>query len=272
MKKKFSKFKNTGLIFEMLSKQMVLDVLQTGNSQATRLIKKHFNKSSQLHKEMACYQTLTGYDQNGKINATKLIDLVVEQYKNLDHAQLQKEKFNLIKDIKSTYNSINDLFGIKTENYQKLGSIYRLFETSINKDNIVEYATLHETVNKQLNVKKDIISEQIEQNDPDVNAFALRLAIKSFNEKYQELNERQKTLVIKYLTQNTNSPEFKEYVLTEIKSIKANLSKGYAENKTLDIKVKEVIKLLDDMVIKPIDESTLSGLIKFYQLEDMISD
>lgn len=270
MKIKHSKFRNTGLIFEILSKQLVMDVLSTGTTNSSKIIKKHFNKNSELFKEIGLYQSLLTPKISLK-SIPKLVDVVVNEYKKLNHEQLRKEKYNLISDIKKYYPDINTVFSIKTENYQKLGNIYRLFEYSPSIAP-VEYAECHSKLIEQLSHKPtktndfDVLNEQ----DETVRNLTLKMLIKKFNEKYSSLNESQKTLISKYLNSNPESIEFKEYVLTEIKTLKSRLATAKINNVSLEIKLLETTKLLDDMVTKNITENTISGLLKFYELEKLL--
>ena len=53
-----SKFKNTGVLFELLVRQVASDTLNNIDSKAIVLIKKYFAKSTELSKEFNLYQTL----------------------------------------------------------------------------------------------------------------------------------------------------------------------------------------------------------------------
>ena len=53
MKIKHSKFRNTGLIFELLVKQIASDTLNNKDSEAVSIIKKHFANKSTLSKELS---------------------------------------------------------------------------------------------------------------------------------------------------------------------------------------------------------------------------
>ena len=49
---KHSKYRNTGLLFELLTRQITTDILNNeSSSKASAILKKHFNKKSQLFKE-----------------------------------------------------------------------------------------------------------------------------------------------------------------------------------------------------------------------------
>jgi hypothetical protein len=57
MRIKHSKFKNTGILFELLVRQVASDTVSGKDSAAVGLIKKYFSKT-ELNKEYKLYQTL----------------------------------------------------------------------------------------------------------------------------------------------------------------------------------------------------------------------
>ncbi len=57
MKIKHNKYKNTGILFELLVRKITADTLSSGNSKAASLVKKYFTKS-ELANENKLYQTI----------------------------------------------------------------------------------------------------------------------------------------------------------------------------------------------------------------------
>ena len=56
---KHSKIKNTGILFELLSRQITVDVMNDdGKSKAVEMLKKSFNEKTELGKENQLYQVL----------------------------------------------------------------------------------------------------------------------------------------------------------------------------------------------------------------------
>ena len=104
MKKlKHSKFKNTGILFEMLVRQIAADTLNNKQSKSINLIKKYFNKNTELSKELELYQTLMKEKFTDETKATQLVEAVVSTQKKLNRQNLNKQKYNLIKEIQSNY-------------------------------------------------------------------------------------------------------------------------------------------------------------------------
>ena len=58
MKVKHSKYKNTGILFELLTRQLTSDTITGSQSKSLSFLKKHFNKRTELLKEYKIYHTL----------------------------------------------------------------------------------------------------------------------------------------------------------------------------------------------------------------------
>ena len=56
---KHSKVKNTGIIFELLVRQVASDTMNNKDSKALRVIKKHFKNNSELAQELKLYRTIS---------------------------------------------------------------------------------------------------------------------------------------------------------------------------------------------------------------------
>ena len=111
-KLKHSKIKNTGILFELLTRQITADVLNNKESKSVRLIKQYFNENTQLGKELQFYQLLTEKRCYSQEKALQLIEAVVKSRKKISSSELRREKYNLIKEIKSNY-SVVDFFNAR---------------------------------------------------------------------------------------------------------------------------------------------------------------
>ena len=67
---KHSKYKNTGILFELLVRQVTADTLNGDQSPALNIIKKFFVKS-ELGKELKLYETLT---KSKKLKVKKIVN------------------------------------------------------------------------------------------------------------------------------------------------------------------------------------------------------
>ena len=128
MKKiKHSKFKNTGFIFELLVRQITSEIMSSDNSVAEKILKENFNSKKELSKELKLYQYLSNEKYNSESKAEQFINTICEARKRLDEKKLTKEKYNLIKQLKETYN-IDEFIKSSVSNYKTLASIYKIFE------------------------------------------------------------------------------------------------------------------------------------------------
>ena len=123
-KLKHNKIKNTGLLFELLSRAMVYETLNPKQKQcASKIIRKHFAPKSELLKELKLYNSLSIKTEH---DPKELLQLNLESYSTLNQKVLQQEKYELIKSVKKHY-VLEDFFNARVSNYKLNASIYKLF-------------------------------------------------------------------------------------------------------------------------------------------------
>jgi hypothetical protein len=274
MKKiKHSKFKNTAMLFELLTRQITSDIISSNESAAIQILKKHFGKNTELLKEYILYKTLCEEKLKSETRANMLIDAAIKSKKNIDRKKLNQEKYDLIKAIKENFD-INLFFQTKVQNYKILASIYKLFEYK-DLDNPIEITksriTLIETITTKNNTKFLNEISTIENQPKDVRLLSQKLLIEKFNKKYSDLNELQKNLLKEYIGNVSNTNNLKSFVQTEASTIR-NIFKNNiyrVKDSSLKIKLNEVITLLDQYdSIKFVDESHISSLLRYYSIID----
>jgi len=270
---KHSKFKNTGVLFELLVRQVASDTLNNVDSNALPLLKKYFAKSTELAKELNLYQTLVKEQFSKEDKAASLIDAVVSARKGLNNSILSRQKYALIKEIKNTY-VLEDFFKSKVNNYKVLASAYKLFEYTVadspvdivnNKYTLVEYIT--RTSKKATTPINEI--ELFTKQDKDVRLLTYKILVDKFNEKYFDLNEGQKNVLRTYINSVTEGSELKDFVILESKKLrKSILSLSKKVNDTVTtIKLTEVANLLNAFTTtKTIKESHLVSLLRYHEL------
>ena len=89
MKIKHSKLRNTGLIFELLVKQIAADTLNNKDSAAVAILKKHFTGKSSLVKEFKLYEFIL---KNRAVQQTKpetILSTITEVSRKLDQKTLK---------------------------------------------------------------------------------------------------------------------------------------------------------------------------------------
>ena len=271
MKVKHSKYKNTGILFELLTRQLTSDTITGNQSNSLSFLKKHFNSKTELLKEYKIYHTLATQKYNKDSKATMLIDTLLEAHRKLNKSQLRREKYNLIKEIKDTYN-VNDFFKAKITDYKVMASIFNLLE---NKEAtplsiISSKVTLLEHITeKPTSVKKDIVLENFSKQDKNTRLLTYKVLLEKFNSKYSGLQENQKTLLKEYVNNVTNSPALKSYINQEIKEVKKDITKysKKVEDKAVAIKLNETKIMLKPLCKKSsVHDDNVINLLNYYEL------
>ncbi len=266
---KHAKVKNTGIVFELLVRQVASDTMNNENSQALRILKKHFKSDSVLAQELKLYRTLSNEKFLSESKAMKFLEAVVRTRKQLNESQLRRDKYNLIKDLKNTYN-LDEFFKSRIINYKTHASTYKLFEYA-EADEPAQYTTnkfsLVEHIQTQPKVKKD--TSALSTQHKDVRILASKMVVDKFNEKYSGLNESQKNLLNQYITHVNDTEQLKQYFSKVIPSIKKELKEqvSLVTDKATKIKINGLSKMLCNVeTIKVVKESHVLSLLRYYDL------
>jgi hypothetical protein len=280
MKKiKHSKFKNTGVLFELLVRQITLEVLNGDKTEnAKNIVKEFFATSTELNKELRLYDLLLKEKYNSETKADKFVETVCEAHTKLNHIKLSKEKYTLIKEINSKFDLENFLSSPIT-NYKVLASIYKVFEAKQNegydiKDIFNSKITLIENITskpvQKLQPQEDKkLIETYKQQDKDLRLLTYKILVETFNKKYTNLNDKQKNLLKEYINNITNTTKFKDYVGQELPKIIAELKNinSKIKDKVTQIKLSETISVLDKIKIgKSVSDSQVSSIMLSYEL------
>ena len=273
MKVKHSKYKNTGILFELLTRQLTADTIAGNNPKALSIIKKYFSGDSTLLKEYKIYHTFVGKKFKEESNATMLIDTLIEAHGKLNKGQLRREKYNLIKEIKDTYD-VNDFFKAKISNYKIMASIFNLLENKnasplsiVNsKVTLLEHITGKTLDSKP---KKDVVMEDYAKYDKDTRLLTYKVLLEKFNNKYSGLGENQKSLLKEYVNSVTNSPALKSFINKEIKMVKKTIT-GYSkkvEDKAVAVKLNETKLMITPLCKKSsVNDDNVINLLNYYEL------
>lgn len=282
MKIKHSKFKNTGLIFELLVRKLTADTLSQQNSPAVKIIKEFYAKT-ELSKEYKIYQSLLNAKTSNSDKIYSIIDSVLNESKKLNRSTLRREKYNLIKEIKSHYN-LDDFFKAKIPNYPSYASIYTLIEENnspefTNPDLVIRNKeTLAEHIAKQSSVdkpKQDQLIEEYSEQNKDVRMIAYKILLEKFNTKYAGLSNDQKTVLKEYINNITESPKLRDYINERFKSVKTNL---VTISKTIDdqatkLKINEVVSFIQDIPkTRNVKDDDVLNLLQYLELEKELNN
>ena len=277
MKKlKHSKYKNTGILFELLVRQITADVLDgKDSSSANKLLKKHFAENTSLGKEQRLYQLLIEETTSDRTRAESLLNAVTRSYKKLSIKELATARYELVRDIKESY-PINDLFRAKIKNYKTYASIFKLFES--HDPNV--YCEPTEILESTDTIIRNLCSVQPNKNEvDDVNDYekqnedlrliAYKLLVDNFNKKYSTLDESQQTLLKNYINNISNTNSLREYIDTQVPLIEKEIKKysKFVNDDVVKIKLKEVISQLGKTTEgKVVKDSQVSTLLMCYEL------
>ena len=272
MKVKHSKYKNTGILFELLTRQLTSDTITGNQSKSLSFLKKHFNSKTELLKEYKIYHTLATKKFEKDSQATMLIEELVKAHGRLNKSQLRREKYNLIKEIKDTYN-VNDFFKAKITNYKIMASIFNLLEnkkaTALSIVNSKVTLLEHITEKQTSNNKKDIVLENFNKQDQDTRLLTYKVLLEKFNDKYSDLQDNQKTLLKEYVNSVSNSPALKSYINQEIKVVKRDITKysKKVEDKAVAIKLNETKEMIKPLCKKSsVHDDNVINLLNYYEL------
>jgi hypothetical protein len=273
---KHSKYKNTGILFELLVRQITADTLSGVDSKATKILKKYFVKT-ELGREYKLYETLAKHKNLTEGKAEVIINSIVESSKNLNRGALKRQKYNLINEISSYYN-LDEFFKTKLPSYKSQAALYTLLEiynseNLSNPDQIIDNKIIiletltTKPVNKQ-KVEDDLMTE-FQSYDKDLRILTYRVMLEKFNGKYDSLNPSQKMVLKEFINSIDSTPKLKEFYNTKITEIKYELDKLSKKvlNKAVQIKLTEVNNMLTPLgKLSKINNDDLVNLLQYYAL------
>lgn len=279
---KHSKYKNTGIIFELLVRQITADTLSGNTSKASSILKKYFVKT-ELGKEFKLYETLTKHKNITEGKADMILSTIIESSKSLNRGALKRQKYNLIKEIGNYYN-LEEFFKTKLPTYRAHAALYTLIEiynseqlsnpTQIidNKVALLEYMTEQTIQSKK--VEADLI-EEFKSYDKDVRILTYRVLLEKFNDKYGTLNDNQREILKEFINSVDNTPKLKEYYNNKIVELQQNLSEinKKVDDKTLQIKINEVVSILSPLSKnQKVGDEDLINLLQYSSLLEELNN
>jgi len=275
MKIKHSKYKNTGILFELLVRQITADTLKGGDSPAIDILKKYFVKS-ELSREYRLYESILKSKVLSESHANVYIETTISNSKHLNRSILKKQKYNLINEIKQNYD-LATFFGSKLSNYKVLASIYTLMESNNttspdnkqlinNKINLLEHLTKKES---NLLESKETVLQEFSTYDKDVRSLTYRILLEKFNEKYDSLSLDQKQVLKEYINSVDSTPGLRKFYNTKISELKNKLLEGSKniKDKATKIKIVEISKMLIELdKTSKVGDDNLVDLLQYYEL------
>ena len=277
MRIKHSKYKNTGLIFELLVKQIAADTLDKKDSPAVQILKNFFTGKSALVREFKLYEFILKNKSVSQAKAESIVSTIIEVARTIDKDVLKKQKYNLIKEIKDNYN-IDEFFSISVKDYKPLAALYCLMEahkvTDVidpnflvdNKTTILEHLTKEEQNKKQV---RDTLIEEYSKYDKDLKLLTFKILLEKFNYKYGALLPEQKNILKEFITSVDSSARLRNVVNEELEKLKQiiNKLKDTVQDEIVAIKLQEVAKAIQPVAkTKRVTDDHLVNIMQYYEL------
>ena len=275
MQVKHSKYKNTGILFELLVRQITTDTLDGKDSPAKDILKKYFVKT-ELGREYKLYETLLKRTSLTESKANIVISTLTDSSKALNRGTIKRQKYNLISEIQKHYD-LNEFFNHKLPNYKVYAAFYTLLEINnaqnsnpdqiiTNKVTILEHLTAAQITESKV---KDDVMDEFEKADKDVRFLAYKMVLENFNTKYDELHHKQKLILKEYITSVDNTSRLKEFYTNKVNEIKEELTSlnKQTKNQVTKIKINEIISLVTPTAKNTkITDNDLVDLLQYYDL------
>ena len=271
---KHSKYKNTGILFELLVRQITADTLKGSDSPAIDLLKNYFVKTS-LGREYKLYESIIKSKVISEGKANSLISTILENSRKFNRTSLKRQKYSLINEIKKHYN-LESFFGSKIKNYKEIASVYTLIEsynskevTDITQINNNKVTLLEYLTKQEISKPKDKLLEEFSGYDKDLRQITYRVLLEKFNDKYDSLSIEQKEILKEFIYSVDSTPSLRNFYNDKVNILKNILSEQskVIKDKATKIKINEVAKLLTELnKTDKVDNDNLVDLLQYYEL------
>jgi len=282
-KLKHNKKRNTGLLYEFFTRYIGKAILENRDGdivKAKSLLKKHFNRGTDLYKELKLFKALTESKVSSRDQAVHLINRVREAVKYQSQARLDLEKTSLIHEINSNLNA--DLFFEEAiPNYKQLGTIQVLLNTW--RDETLKESAVGETVFLEEKLiefmleskQHEQVQETLQMTPADVDRLVVSIMTEKVNKKYNNLDREQKEIIQLYVFSKDNA-EVQARLTETLNNVKRRFIGTLAANqhefesdKVLMNKLQEIRKELQESYSDPavITEDMVSFYLGLSKLE-----
>ena len=274
---KHSKYKNTGLLFELLVRQITADTMNDTNSPAITILKKYF-VNTELGKEYRLYEQLGNYKNQSETKSEIIISSLLEASAKLNRSEVKKQRYNLIKEVRNKY-SEEKFFKVKVNNYKIYAAFNNLVENQSNKDitpedTIHNKLTLLEHLIKPIATKPaDTLMEEYKEYPKDVKILTHRIMLEKFNDKYEHLLPEQRNILREVVTSIDNTSKLRDFYNTKITEVREKLTYKLdtLEDKVIKIKIQEVLKYISPVEkTRTVSDENIINLLQYYELDNAL--
>ena len=280
MRIKHRKYKNTGLIYELLVKQIAADTLSKKVSPAVSILKKFFAGKTSLTREFKLYEFVL---KNQNVTANKaetIVSTIIEISRKLNSKTLKKQKYELISELKVHYD-LDEFFSIKVRDYKPLAALYCLLEAHKddgivdpqfivdNKTTILEHLSLEKVEKEKV---KDTLIEEYSKYDKDLKLLVYKILLEKFNAKYSNLLPEQKIILKEFITSVNSTTRLRNLINEEINKISEKVNKlvPLVKDDVVKIKLEEVAKNI--VPISKKEKIVDDHLVKLMQYYDLVNE
>lgn len=279
---KHQKKRNTGLLYEFLVRAISSYLVEGNNaksSQALKILKKYYNKDTQLYNEFKLINALVKTHVRSENTASSLLGEAKNVARKLNHSQIDKEKSNLIRDINHQLN--DPMF------YDRTVNEYRIYATSnvlikewnSQHPDLEKLALYEEQVARWLTTEKKEEDSTLLEGSTGSNRLLIKVMLEKLNKKYEGVfNNEQKDICKSYLWSVTKD-DF-NIVSNKLKSVTESListiddyklhnsTNTYICEKLNDVKNKLLTESFDS-----VDDSQVVRYMQYIKLkEELVGD
>ena len=276
MKIKHSKYKNTGLIFELLVKQIAADTLSRKDSPAVKIMKKFYTGKSSLVREFKLYEYILKNKGVSQQKGETILSTITEISLKLDREAVKKQKYDLIAEIKNSYD-LDEFFSMKVRDYKALAALYCLMEAQSadladpqvlvdNKMTVLEHLT--ESKQNEEDVK-DALVEEYAKYDKDLRMLTYKILLERFNGEYGNFLPEQKAILREFINASESQVKLRTLINEELEKISLAVEemKTKVKDDIAKIKLDEVAKTIKPLTKQTrVNDSHIVNLLQYYEL------
>lgn len=276
---KHSKYRNAGILFELLVRQVTADTLAGKPSSAALLmLRKFYSAKTELGKELVLYRTLSEATNLSEPRALSFLDLVISQRTKLNEKLLNNQKYELIKEIRAAY-PLKEFLSSRLPQYRLYASVSKTFDSIGQMDvrAITEVSQARFTIVEHMmgkarvktDAKQEALIETFKAQQDDLRLLSYKILVDKFNERYQGLDDRQKVLLREYIHNVSNTNSLRDHINTQVPVVKKEIERLAARvsNKVTAIKLAEVVNQLDGITKGQIvKDNQVAALLTAFQL------
>jgi len=276
MRIKHSKYKNTGLIFELLVKQIAADTLSRKESPAVKILKKFYTGKSSLVREFRLYEYILKNKGVTQGKGETILSTITEISRSLDRTAVKKQKYELIAAIKESYD-LDEFFSMKVRDYKPLAALYCLMEAQsanlVDPQFIVDNKTtlLEHLTNSKQNEEdvKDTLVEEYAKYDKDLRLLTYKILLEKFNGAYENFLPEQKNILREFINASDSQVKLRTLINEELTKITNAITqtKERVKDDIAKIKLDEVSKMITPISKQSkVTDNHLINLLQYYEL------